>query len=1146
MNGYGEDISFDRSPTIGLTQATINGLIQSPSRYPRKRSLNEVYPDDDDDEFGNGENDNNVQDSVLEAAANYRATPAPDIEGVLPSQSQRIYDEMSSSIQNTQQSYGRDNGPPGGTILKIHVVNFMCHKNLEIDLGPRINFIVGHNGSGKSAILTALSVCLGGKVSNTDRGKSLRELIRRGESRASVSVFIQNTGTEAYQHQHYGDVIEIVRTFSTDGSQGYKLKSERGRNVSQKKEELLSILDRFQILIDNPLAILSQDAARSFLTSSTPNSLYNFLSQGINHEAMKRTIQNISASSSETQSGIEPLRKEFNLKKSALDKLKKEFNERKSVRELSKNKSLLEIKIQWKIVELKNQAIEQAEKELQLHRQKIETATRRFRERDTYEHELLEKIDTLKAEHAKAREEHNAAKEEYREFENELNKIREESKNVSKQIDEIDKELRRTGLSISTLEGKIKEEQLRLNGGFEEAQRQNMIHKEELVEQLTKVQALLAQTETRLGLLESGLENVKQELEPLKERKEELQIEMKDTHAAIMQVQSANQNFINVFPPQMRQITELIRQNAHKFKKLPIGPVGQYITLRDPKWASVLSRQFRNTLNAFVVTHPSDRAFLQNMMHKVKYHTSIIVSRVDLYEYEHTMPDRKKYEVLLDILDISDEHIKRVMIDQHKVESIILASNREEAENIMYHERPQRASLCYCLTGPFQGAVVGGGARGSSSIMPIQGLKPPYAMRTENVGQTEALEQDLHNFRDELLGVDREVKEIQNKLNRKNHEREECESQFGKLRKDRNRLTKEIERLDQELSQEIDTTLMESLKEQLDIEIDRQRNYKPQLKSAYEEKERTNNNLSDASGFARQAKEVVIQCEQAEYTAGNKLQAGEEELQQFNREKDNLQKIVDNLNSAEVQMKKYLEKLTKEALESEQAAIKTKTKRMKVPEDMNTLTNNHKEVTSRLRAAETQYGDRSFEGVSRDVIAAAEALKKAKQQFVSVNTTNSNIREMLIHREKRYEQILRYTTTRICQEFQHILKQRDFEGQLDINHDRRIMTIKCAPKTKGGATAQRDTRSLSGGEKSFSQIALLLSVWSVMSCNIRGLDEFDVFMDEVNRKVSMKLMIRGISEMKNGQTIFITPNNMADINVNKNDVKIFRLPDPER
>jgi recombinational DNA repair ATPase RecF len=32
----------------------------------------------------------------------------------------------------------------------VKVTNFMCHHNLEVELGPRINFIVGENGSGRA------------------------------------------------------------------------------------------------------------------------------------------------------------------------------------------------------------------------------------------------------------------------------------------------------------------------------------------------------------------------------------------------------------------------------------------------------------------------------------------------------------------------------------------------------------------------------------------------------------------------------------------------------------------------------------------------------------------------------------------------------------------------------------------------------------------------------------------------------------------------------------------------------------------------------------------------------------------------------------------------------------------------------------
>jgi chromosome segregation ATPase len=77
-------------------------------------------------------------------------------------------------------------------------------------------------------------------------------------------------------------------------------------------------------------------------------------------------------------------------------------------------------------------------------------------------------------------------------------------------------------------------------------------------------------------------------------------------------------------------------------------------------------------------------------------------------------------------------------------------------------------------------------------------------------------------------------------------------------------------------------------------------------------------------------------------------------------------------------------------------------------------------------------------------------------------------------------------------------------------------------KDDGGV---RDTSTLSGGERSFTTLALLLALGEAVECPFRGklvyaslvpfsqelsfpcllvLDEFDVFMDAANRKVVLK------------------------------------------
>lgn len=75
-----------------------------------------------------------------------------------------------------------DNVPAdNGIIERVECYNFMCHEKFGVDLGPLINFIVGKNGSGKSAVLTALTICLGAKASATNRGQSLKKFIKEGK-----------------------------------------------------------------------------------------------------------------------------------------------------------------------------------------------------------------------------------------------------------------------------------------------------------------------------------------------------------------------------------------------------------------------------------------------------------------------------------------------------------------------------------------------------------------------------------------------------------------------------------------------------------------------------------------------------------------------------------------------------------------------------------------------------------------------------------------------------------------------------------------------------------------------------------------------------------------------------------------------------
>ena len=146
-----------------------------------------------------------------------------------------------------------------GTILRVKLTNFMCHHNLEVEFGPRINFLVGENGSGKSAVLTALSLALGVRARDTRRAeKGISGFIREGANFAKVEVSIRNVGEDALDPDVYGDVITVERHI-TQNSSSYKIKGKDGKDVGSSRDKLIRITDHFNIDVNNPVVVMSQD-----------------------------------------------------------------------------------------------------------------------------------------------------------------------------------------------------------------------------------------------------------------------------------------------------------------------------------------------------------------------------------------------------------------------------------------------------------------------------------------------------------------------------------------------------------------------------------------------------------------------------------------------------------------------------------------------------------------------------------------------------------------------------------------------------------------------------------------------------------------------------------------------------------------------
>ena len=78
-----------------------------------------------------------------------------------------------------------------GSVVRVTLRNFMTYVNETFWPGPNFNVVVGANGSGKSSIVTALCICLGGELKFLNRQSDLSSLVNNSSSSSEAQVEVE-------------------------------------------------------------------------------------------------------------------------------------------------------------------------------------------------------------------------------------------------------------------------------------------------------------------------------------------------------------------------------------------------------------------------------------------------------------------------------------------------------------------------------------------------------------------------------------------------------------------------------------------------------------------------------------------------------------------------------------------------------------------------------------------------------------------------------------------------------------------------------------------------------------------------------------------------------------------------------------------
>lgn len=650
-----------------------------------------------------------------------------------------------------------------------------------------------------------------------------------------------------------------------------------------------------------------------------------------------------------------------------------------------------------------------------------------------------------------------------------------------------------------------------------------------------KLERDLLDARDRTDEIDGEVEKLEQRKDELVSQREATRDRVAATETLVRNLRAAKSNRLSAYGQNIPLLAQKIQQQQG-WKGPVVGPIGSHIKMKDPKWAPVLESVIGNTLGAFCVTNHNDRVLLQRLQKEARCEEVPILTAPDeAFDYSSGEPAADVLTILR-VLDVDNHFVKRQLINAAHIERSVLVEERQLGDQLL-RARPHNVKVCFSLD-LFR--VTGGD--GGSSTQTLQPYKGPPRLSSDVDAKLADASRRLSLDETELQSVFEQLNNVKRDLQSLSDERRGLRQQGTVLQRKAREKHGEMEKIDDELSENQSTNVAALVEARKEVEAEQAKISESfrQLSNQTEEEEARGAPLIQKRG---QLQEQLQMMQEESANLKPRLQAAAEKrlaaiqaTRHYRTQYDGLgSKLEDANNRARV-----LERALKE--DEERAA--------EFGERVET-TETPQEYQKQIVALETQIRlANQQQGVDITVVRAEmeqtlTTFLQAKDDIDHFELAQRYMRSALNLRLEKWLYFRKHIAMRARALFQYYLQTRGYDGSLHFNHDRGRLTLSVKTDSAHGAHGKKDPRSLSGGEKSYSTICLLLALWEAIGCPIRALDEFDVFMDAVNRRMSMRLIMNVAKRSNHTQFILITPQNMNNVSIGP-EVRVHRLADPQR
>ncbi|KAK6738326.1 hypothetical protein RB195_020438 [Necator americanus] len=1078
----------------------------------------------------------------------------------------RIDNHSTAGISGSKRAYVE----VAGRIAGVELENFMCHGHLKVDFNTSDNncfYIGGPNGSGKSALFASLNIGLGGRGNNNDRGSSVKGYIKEGRNKAKIRLILTNTGLGS--HPDYGEFVVVERTITPSAST-YALKSIKGfgRNrheilVSKKKADLDQLLVRYGIQLNNPIFWMSQDRSRHFLHQMKPDRLYQIFMCATELEHTKACYEQCELIVSSIESMCQSMKGEFERQKRKYQAMMEERRRMRGIQDMRNQQSAIGWMLLWcplrdvlekiQVLEKKREKFAEESEHLQ---QRIEGTIAKKQECIAEACTARQKIDEECIALNELKSKIRFKEERMRDLQGELSAQDSKRYSMEKSKSSLEQRKQRIIDQIGHFEEESQCEKRKEEAAITRAKMEKITTKEsELVERLQVVE------QERNDLQRIHEEFMSNQNEAVRESRK-VSAQIRELQHELHRAEITAKNAVMRFGENVPKILEVVNANSDKFEHVPRGPIGMYMKLRDRKWTFAVEEATRRLLTSFVFHSKRDHQVFERLMKANRVPGALpnaIFTKFTTPPHDVKANEPSSdWNTILRVVEITDDVVRNVLIDMASVEGTVLLESDQDARRIMDGNCPDKCIRAYTPTG---GMAMGRNRRGEGFYRFYACRGPPRATilsGQDTVADVSVMELELEKLRDKFSEMQKHIKKVTDETAKAQRELGKALQNYSTLETDLDRLRSQYRSLERRLEQlemDDDTSVVDNMRRSLDELI-------AQIADLEKQFEKLDESASQKKSEIRQVKEELSKIKADFVEAKKKITDLENEEESVRERIRHIDATIDSDRRRHERIRESLTKMeeSNRELQDEKMAAEERAKRseelptpssMTNPPDMEQLGDTaeldeqYKTLTMKIESAEKVIGN----------IVTAEQLQefkdsyeRMKKHYLLLKGLNKKLSECIRIRNEKFPIMCHAITMRLKMTFQRLMATRSYHGTLVVDRQKQVININVATHQKDDSSDSaaksvvQDLRGLSGGERSFTTACFIMALWEIMEAPFRCMDEFDVFMDMINRRVIMNLLVKLATEQySHNQFIFFTPQGIKELGESEH-VQVFEMP----